>query len=162
MGFSTRRGRPPKKKELPKPKKTLAQNQEILDVLYKKSLITDEELWAGLHLRWLYTLKFGAPNIKAAEMSHFYGRELRAEDPQWQAARGKEYILAINELRQIKAHKLVMNIAIFDLCPAFLGDIISLKNQQQAVRNHREFRLVINGLSLLCKLWGRDNSRYHS
>ena len=113
-----------------------------------------------MHLRWLYTLKFGSPNIAAGDMEIFYGRELKLEDPIWQEHREREYKQAINSLREIKAHKLVMNIAIFNIYPKFLDGVISLKNNKRAVENHKEFKLVINGLDIMCKLWGKSNSRY--
>ena len=162
MGFTTKRGRPRGEgAKADKPKRVLARHQEVLDFMFAKGIITDEELWAGMHLRWLYTLKFGAPGVSAAEMEHFYGREIKIEDPEWQEAREKEYGEAINKLRELKAHKLVMNITIFNAVPQFMGGL-SLKNSGNAAIKHKEFKLFIEGLNMLCKLWGRENSRYNN
>lgn len=162
MSFTSRRGRPPKAREekLTKPKKSLSHNQEIVDVLHKKGLITDEELWAAMHFRWLYTLRFGAPNISAIDIGRVSGKVLKLEDPEWQAAREREYGDAVDELRSIKANKIVMNIAVFDICPKFLIAISSFKDLKRIAQNHDDFSVLISGLDLLCKIWGKDNSRY--
>jgi len=98
-----------------------------------------------LHLRWLYTIKFGAPGVSAVNLEHFYGRDLKIEDEDWRESREKEYLRAIIELKSLYADKIVMNVAVFDR-------MINLKS-----RKINEIEILQSGLTQLCKLWGRQN-----
>jgi len=150
MSFTAKRGRPKTKPigrisdfgtEQLQAKRRQNITIEPFDLLKQKSLISDEQHWAGLHLRWLYTLKMGAPNISASNLDEFYGRELRAENDDWREQREAEYDFAITALQKSKALKTVTDIAIFG--------VIKLPLCANDLRNLRE------GLSLLCKIWGK-------
>ena len=72
LSFSKKRGRPRVEKEKNdygtlelRNKRLLELTTEPLDLCFKKQLITIEEHEAGIRLRWLYTLKFGSPDISA-------------------------------------------------------------------------------------------------
>lgn len=161
MSFTTRRGRPKKKKEInPMIYKRLAQSMEALDYLYKKSLITEQEQWAGSHFRWLYGIRFGAPNTKAIDLSELKGKNLKYNDPLWQQAKEEEYKRAIDELRTIKAHKIILNIAVFNQTPKFITAVCAPKHKKRIIETHQEFKLIIGGLDALCKLWGKQNDRW--
>ena len=71
MAFSTRRGRPPRPRlddndngtpEL-QFKRALGVTREPIDLCLERNLITPDHHWCSLHLRWLYTLRYGAPAI---------------------------------------------------------------------------------------------------
>lgn len=95
---------------------------------------------AAMHFRWLYTIKFGAPNITAVSLEHFYGREIKREENQeWLQEREAEYNQAMQELIQIKAYKKILNVAVFNHPPA-----------------KPSRKLLVEGLNLLVTIF-RDN-----
>lgn len=129
-------------------RKKLGQTTEALDLCFQKGIISENELWAGGRLRWLYSIKFGSPNISAVDLRHFYGHEIKITDPDWQERREDEYREAIRELKGYKLHKLVINVAIFNHRLEFLnGGKVRYKDTKD----------LRDGLDLLCELWGRQN-----
>lgn len=148
MGFTAKRGRPKTRHVGRIPDLGTQQLQakrrqnitiEPLDLLVQKSLISEEQHWAGIHLRWLYTLKMGAPNISASNLDELYGRELRMEDEGWREDREAEYNLAVETLQISKTFKEVMDMAVFGVKSFPLKTI--------------ELQRIREGLSHLCQLW---------
>jgi hypothetical protein len=148
MGFSAKRGRPKTKlmgripdfgTEQLQAKRRQNATIEPLDLLLQKSLISNEQHSAGIHLRWLYTLKMGAPNISASNLDEFYGRELRQEDDNWRESREAEYNCAVEILQNCCSFKPVMDIAVFGV--------------QKLPLQSSDLAKIREGLSLLCKTW---------
>lgn len=151
LHFPRRRGRP--KSSLPKKdigtyellkKREQDETIEPLDLCLKKGLIDDEQHWCGVHLRWLYTLRHGAPGVRAIDPTHLGGMELKIDDPLWRNQREEEYHLAIKKLASTKKAEIVMNICIYNEIPRFL------KKRGQDIHCLIAFK---DGLSSLVELW---------
>lgn len=129
MTFRQGRGRPKKPLRLQKDKGTqelqrkrkLAITAEPLDICLKLKLITPEQHWAGVHLRWLYSLRHGALTVKSCMMEKLVGQQTRLEhNTQWLAAREREYNAALRTLASLGYKKQVMNCAVFMQWPGFI------------------------------------------
>lgn len=171
MAFSSRRGRP----RLERAKKDcgtkeLAQRHaagltmEALDMCLKRGLISEEEHKAGMHLRWLYTLRFGAPTIAAYDHAAIQGRNLKKEDDAWRGRREKEYEQAMAWLKGEGAHIMVGNVAIFNRFPRFLFPskirLLTEKHAEIAQITHmQELQTLQQGLSLLHEIFTKMRSR---
>lgn len=163
MAFSTKRGRP----KLEKPhtdtgtpelvaKRASGVTQEPLDICLEKRLITADLHRCGLHLRWLYTLRYGAPTIRAIPLHHEHGSVTRTDDPTWRKERETDYKIAVATLNHYHAYEAVMRLCVFHDYPRFLNPHL----QQAAMLNRRlsdelnnEYQLVIRGLMALQSLW---------
>lgn len=167
MGFSSKRGRPC----LHRPEKDTGTRElaarhaeghtmEALDICLKRNLISDEAHRAGLHLRWLYSLRFGAPTVRAYDHSNLGGSTLRKEHDPWRARREQEYEQAITQLKQINAANMVSNVAIFNRFPRFLlpprtvGALARRTEISQEI-NLQELAKLQEGLALLQQLFER-------
>lgn len=168
MGFTSKRGRPAAKasltvieggkiQEKPRNNRPLViVTSEPIDICYKKGLISADEHRAALHFRWLYTLKFGAPDISAVEYDKFTLSGSRIQDPEWQELREREYAMAVEKLRSSGALKIVLNIAVFGYMPGFL--ITSRLNKRCFGANYSEVQKLKEGLDLLVRHWHYNNS----
>ena len=132
-------------------KRQIGETAETLDLCLKRGLITEEQHWCGIHLRWLYTLRYGAPGIRAIDPTHARGMEVKPDDPQWRAQREREYHEAI---RTLGGHALLlMNVCVYNERPAFLNAALYEKEASPALIG----RLCM-GLDILCGLWGRSRA----
>lgn len=146
MGFSSKRGRPKQvrpikdlgTKELQK-KREQNVTIEPLDLFLQKSLITENQHWAGMHLRWLFTIKMGAPNISASRVDLFEGRDLRQREEAWQVQRQAEYDTAVKVLHNCRAFSAVLNLAVY--------------GTQKMPISPDNLQKIREGLSALCKFW---------
>lgn len=89
-------------------KRALYQTAESLDLLREKGLISETQHWCGLHLRWLYTLRYGLPGITAIDTTRSAHCAVRESDPHWRQTREAEY----NEAITILANKNLMKPAL--------------------------------------------------
>ncbi|MBA4274467.1 MAG: hypothetical protein C0436_02305 [Alphaproteobacteria bacterium] len=173
MSFSTRRGRPAKPKivhdtgtpEL-QAKKSVGLTMEAIDACLERELITREQHWAGLHYRWLYTVRYGAPSIS----SHWWrlteqARGPRTDNIDWRTAREQEYAEARNLLMMHRLYESVMQIAVYNETPCFLRpDLLqqALARPALLARIESESALFIRGLELLATHWRRtDRAKPH-
>lgn len=88
LSFPRRRGRPRtahKGRDLDTPelaqKRRTGETTETLDLCLERGIITHRQHWSGIHLRWLYTLRYGAPGIRAVDPAHVRGLDLKLDDP---------------------------------------------------------------------------------
>src|SRR5271154_1852352 len=79
-------------------KRLLGETAESLDLCLERGIITRQQHWCGIHLRWLYTLRYGAPGVRAVDPTHLGGTEISLDDPEWRSAREKEYHDAMKKL----------------------------------------------------------------
>ncbi len=93
---------------------------ETLDLCLEREIITHQQHWCGIHLRWLYTLRYGAPGIRALDPTHLGGIEISIDDPEWRNAREKEYHEAMSKLSDSGHALLLVNICIHNERPKFL------------------------------------------
>jgi hypothetical protein len=163
MAFTTRRGRP--KSERPpidmgtpelQRKRAAGITQEAIDICLAKDLITSAQHWCGLHLRWLYTIRYGAPGIGSTLNRLYDTPATRPDDPVWRSARETEFAEAVTMLRAHVRYTPVAQLAIFNERPKFLDE----KWRNAAWKNHhtqnmllQEYQDVSEGLSLLETHW---------
>lgn len=157
LQFPARRGRP--RKNLPKndrgtneliKKRAAGDTAESLDLCLQRSIITSQQHWCGIHLRWLYTLRYGAPGVRAIDPAHLGGIEIKPEDPDWKEQRESEYNEAVKTLRRAGLSDLMLSICIFNERPNFLKTPASLKHHKTL-----EVEMLKKGLDTLCALWLR-------
>jgi len=164
MSFSTRRGRPRKEREAADrgtpelcAKRELGLTTEPIDLCLNRRLITREQHWCGLHLRWLYTIRYGAPTLT----SHWWklleeGHGSREDNPDWRAAREEEYAQARTLLAREGCYEAVMRIAVYNEMACFLRpDIMErvLRNPSLLARIGQEQKRFVEGLESLQHLW---------
>jgi hypothetical protein len=158
MGFSRKRGRPALQKsqddkgtnELQR-KKSLGITAEPLDLCLKKGLICDEEHNAGIRLRWLYTLRFGAPDISAYSLDRRGKSCVQSDNDEWLHPRQLEYNNALTTLDKIGAKTIVMNICVFNQRPAFLLPYSVNITSMETKSRHAKFTKFKDGLKALAK-----------
>lgn len=126
---------------------------EALDLCLERGIVTQEQHWCGIHLRWLYTLRFGAPGVRATDPLHMGGREAIAEDPRWRALREVEYNEAIAALGAPLVNPMLA-LCVFNERPAFLQPP-GRWSRVQALRNAREADMLLTGFAALERLWCR-------
>lgn len=159
LKFTRRRGRP--KTRILRPmndsgtpelvmKRLMGETAEALDLCLERGVITREQHWCGIHLRWLYTLRHGAPGTRAIDLSHIAGLELQSDDPEWRHAREKEYNDAMRKLADSGHALLVMNICLYNERPKFLE---SSPRRSAAGSTLLKFR---DGLDILVQHWHRE------
>lgn len=154
MAFSRRRGRPKKPYEgadkgTAELREKRSQNLTIepLDLCLNRGLITEQQHNAGIRLRWLYTLKFGAPTISSYCIDDIGGHSCKYEDSSWTARRQSEYSLIIQALKENGSRKTVMDICVFSLMPTFLAsNIHGLNNNLYSIK---ELNLLTYGLDAI-------------
>lgn len=163
MTFTTKRGRP--KSERPKTdmgtpelqhKRAHGITQEAIDACLEKSLISQAQHWCGLHLRWLYTLRYGAPGVSSTLNSLYDAPTARPDDPMWRSAREAEFADAVNMLRAHKRYVPVAQLAIFNERPKFLNEAwrdAAWKNNRMREALLHEYSFVCEGLQLLETHW---------
>jgi len=158
--FSIKRGRP-KKELLTKDKGTdelqdkrrMCLTDEPLDLCERKGLITQDQHWAGVHLRWLYTIKFGSAHVRGVDYgSSYYSSSPKMQNVQWKVDREREYNGAIALLQKHKSKSLVIDVCILDRFPNFLlmvrsGHKISRRAEIKELERFRE------GLDILLERW---------
>ena len=161
LSFPRRRGRPKniqKGTDTGTPelvmKRLMGETIEALDLCLERGIITSAQHWCGIHLRWLYTLRHGAPGVRALDPTHLGGCDIKVDDPLWRTARELEYHEAITLLAQSGHALLIMNLCIYNERPAFLSRLhgatfAQMKPRQRAILNVRE------GLDKLVTLWKR-------
>ena len=170
MAFSQRRGRPPGPKadgpDLGTPelcfKRAHGITQEPIDYLLEQGLINAKHHWCGLHLRWLYTLRYGAPVITTRYADRLEQSTTPQQDPEWQSMREREYMLAAALLKQANRYEPVMRLSVFNEQPAFLSPVLRKRAWSEPALAHqlnRQHQLLLEGLTLLASQWRGNPNR---
>jgi hypothetical protein len=164
MTFTSQRGRP--RKTLPeldagtpelRLKHALGLTLEPIDLCREKLIITPEQHWCGLHLRWLYTLRYGVPSLTARYTDRNYAPPpIEYDDPTWRALREKEYREAIRLLKNENHYEGVMRLVVYNEVPNFLNARL-----QNAARTNHDLQMELEktrtrlciGLDLLANQW---------
>ena len=170
-GFSTRRGRPAKARpttDYGTPelifKRAYGHTAEAIDLCRERGLITADHHWCGLHLRWLYTLRYGAPNVSATDLTRIDGYAMAAPDDtaQWRCAREAEFAHAVLLLRAHRRYDMVMRVCVFNERPAFLSQARLREAFERPALAHRitqDIAQLTEGLDLLKTLWRKETPR---
>ena len=164
MAFSTRRGRPPRARlddtdsgtpEL-QFKRALGVTREPLDLCFDRKLISTDQHWCGLHLRWLYTLRYGAPVLTTRYADKDTQCRVDEDKAEWRALREKEYHSAVIELQRAGHYEPIMRLCVFNETPAFLS--ATLRNRAWAEPTladalNRCHHTILQGLDILMAQW---------
>lgn len=126
---------------------------ETLDLCLERGLISNQQHWCGIHLRWLFTLRHGAPGLRALDPSHLKGSFPRIDDPEWRAGREQEYRDAMHALALSGHVTMLLNICVYNERPPFLRAATDKAQQKKAIQALMGF---CNGLDILMHLWGRS------
>lgn len=159
FSFSNRRGRP--KSERPKfdtgtpetvMKRLQGTTSEALDLCLERGIINKRQHWCGVHLRWLYTIRYGAPSVSAVQLCYYDGGKGRPEDESWRMQREKEYNDAISQLAKVGQSLLLLNLCVYNERPKFLN--YSLAEMQQNFESISDSIIRLrSGLDILSDLW---------
>ena len=134
-------------------KRLLGETAEALDLCLEREIITRQQHWCGIHLRWLYTLRYGAPGVRAVDQTHMGGIESpRPDDPEWRTAREQEYHDAMLQLSRRGLAQIVTGLCIFNERPKFLSPHVPVtgKRAHETMRHRDQLRA---GFDLLNELW---------
>lgn len=161
LKFSRKRGRPRsaiKTIDLGTPeliqKRRMGETSETLDLCLEMRLISTKQHWCGVHLRWLFTLRYGAPNVRAIDPTHTKGMDIKTDDPQWRIKREKEYHDALTEITRSGHALLLMNICIYNERPKLLSQ--STKATKANNSEMADFKNKLqSGLEVLNALWSK-------
>lgn len=139
MAFTTQRGRPRKPAAAPdrgtpelQQKRQYNLTQEPIDRCLSHGLISPEEHRAALHLRWLHTLRHGAPKLTVDYADAVASCAIPPTQESWRSAREAEYRHALQLLRHEQAERLVVGISIYHEEPSFLSATLRAKAWHQA------------------------------
>jgi len=163
MGFSTRRGRPRSKSDAPdlgtpelRQKHQAGITSEPVDRCLEKGMLTTDQHRSALHLRWLYTLRYGAPSITTKYMEQ---KNITVENSEeWRAQREQEYRIAVQLLKDRRCYEPVMRLAVFNEIPAFMDTKLRQRAWQYpylAQQLASEHTTLCDGLDLLARHWQR-------
>lgn len=162
MAFSSRRGRPRANSGVPdtgtpelRQKRRHSITAEPIDICLEKGLIDIDQHRSGLHLRWLYTLRYGAPSLTARYYRDDAGSGVQTCE-QWRSAREQEYLLATRLLASRRLEHAVLRLTIYNELPAFLSPNLQQQAWLQPALAERLENLrheVHDGLTLLVKHW---------
>jgi len=121
MASARRRGRPKSVKtpiDLGTPelnlKRAFYHTTESLDLLLEKGLISPTHHWCGMHLRWLYTLRYGLPCVSAVDTSCIINCTTREADNEWRQARETEFNEIMTRLNALRLAKTALNYCVFN------------------------------------------------
>lgn len=140
-------------------KRAAGLTEESLDHCHRRGIITDEQHWCGIHLRWLYTLRYGAPSVQAIDWLSISCAPTLTDDPDWRVAREQEYHEAILQLQQERLDKLMLDIIVFNhpvvqMHPDALAQSLSFSLRNESTLLHFQ-----RGLDMLAALWCRKRSK---
>lgn len=167
MAFSTRRGRPRVNSGVPdtgtpelRQKRRHHLTAEPIDLCLEKGIIDDDQHRSGLHLRWLYTLRYGAPALTTRYFRDDMGAGAQTCE-QWRSAREQEYLLATRMLAARRLEQAVVRLAIYNELPAFLNPSLQQQAWLQPALAERLDDLrgqLSDGLFLLVKHWHKPTA----
>lgn len=129
-------------------KRAHGQTTEALDMCLERGVITRSQHWCGIHLRWLYTLRHGAPNVRALDPSDPGGMDIKTDDPEWRAAREKEYHEAVQKLAGSGHMTLLLALCVYNEPPRGLRNASDARAAQTLSR-------LREGLDILADYWRR-------
>lgn len=167
MAFSSRRGRPRKEPVVTdfgtpelRFKHAHGITAEPIDLCLQRELITDDQHWCSLHLRWLHTLRYGAPQLTTRYPQHAIVKSTQ-DDPAWREMREQEYGEAVTMLRAYRCYQTVMHIAVQNHMPSFLvlsGRSEASLHADLIHRCTRELHTLQTGLAMLVDLWKKPST----
>lgn len=164
--ISRKRGRPKlksSKKDLGTPelimKKLHDYTTEPLDLCLERKIIVPDQHWCGMHLRWLYTLRWGTPCARTSYQTYLGNHDMRTNDPEFRMICEKEYVEAVKMLSKEGYTATMMDLCVYNICPPFL-----LKNalftKKMCSTYYNETLKIKSGLDCLVGLWVKRHYTY--
>jgi hypothetical protein len=92
---------------------------EPLDMCLKKNIIDIDQHRSGVKLRWFYTIIFEAPTIQSKLVTLKFFKSKNYDEVFLQNLE-KKYYEILQQLKEIYAHRIVMNICVYSEFPKFL------------------------------------------
>lgn len=126
-------------------KKNQSCTEEVLDLYLQKGVILPPHHWCGIHLRWLYTIRYGVPGTRALDICQASGMEIRMDDVQWRASREQEYMQALAALRLVHSEEVIKDVCIFNI------DV--LISRRATRENYAAYSKMSRGFEELERLW---------
>lgn len=163
LSFTRKRGRPKNNRpsiDTGTPETVMKRLQdttsEILDLCLKYNIINEKQHWCGIHLRWLYTLRYGVPSVRCRDLLYFAEHQTNntEEDPQWREEREKEFNQAIVALNKAGYAITIVNLCVFNEKPKHFTFAASGDGNKN-YHNLKNFATIRNGLDTLADLWKR-------
>ena len=156
MGFNQKRGRPKSSRQMNDAgtpelamKRAYRFTTEPIDLCLERGLLSQAQHWCAIHLRWLYTIRYGTPDVHAIDPTHLGGVEIRTNDPDWQASREQELAEALNHLQAIRAHSILLRLCVHN-------ELLSFLKTGTVCAEEYELYKLREGLDLLRTLWMRS------
>ncbi len=141
-------------------KRAYQETMEAIDLCLERDIINDKQHSYGLHLRWLHTIRFGAPGVSAFDLTRIYGYDAGEEDdPRWRQAREAEYQEAIAQLHAIGRFDPVIQVCVYNERPFYLNRrwlTSAFDNRRLAGRIEREIMALREGLDALVVHWQKS------
>ena len=162
--FTTARGRPRRiipQHDLGTPelrlKHALRLTSEPIDICLEKQIISPEQHWCALHLRWLHTIRYGAPQLTTRYQDNISTCvPPNDSNTEWRTNREKEYNDAICLLKKESTYEQIISVAIFNELPAFLNTRLQESAQQKPFLHmalNQCQKDLHDGLQLLASHW---------
>ena len=133
--------------------------EEAIDLCLQRQIITEKQHWCAIHMRWLYTIRYGAPCITALDLTRENGLALyEDDDPSWAQARNDEYEEAADLLKSKRRYQPVMAISVYNEHPRFLNQqTLRAAFDRPALREriNRDIYELKDGLDMLVQHWRR-------
>ena len=164
MAFTTRRGRPPRAAadavdpgtpEL-RFKHAHGLTAEPIDLCFERGIITPAQHRGGMHLRWLYTIRYGAPSLTTHYEKRLDPTPRQPDDPGWRQQREAEYSAATALLRTGLHYEPVMRLCVHNELPRFMHPALrdrAWEDARIAARLGQTQQLLVDGLQLLAAHW---------
>jgi hypothetical protein len=137
-------------------KRAHQETAEAIDVCLERNILNAEQHWCGLHLRWLHTIRFGAPGVSAFDLTRIDGYDMGIDDPKWRHARETEYQNAIKLLLASQRFDQVMSVCVYNERPLYLKRAWmqhAFGDRQMAQRIHTDITKLREGLDVLVAHW---------
>jgi hypothetical protein len=100
-------------------KRAFYATKEPLDLCFEKGLITILQHQYGTRLRWLYTIRHGAPAISSNYPQEFLNSE-NYRNPEWIAKQQYAYRCIMKEVKKEGYMKIISDSCIYNIYPIFL------------------------------------------
>lgn len=168
MAFTSKRGRPRayhQETDSGTPelqlKKAFGVTEEPLDLCLQRGIITPGQHRAGMHLRWLHTLRYGAPVITTRYETILPQNTTNTHDETWQCFREMDFHEAVNLLKQAHLYEPILRLCVYHIPPSFLDKkkLCAATNKPLLISQiEEEKHSIIRGLDLLKAQWKLKNS----
>lgn len=127
--------------------------KEPLDLYFEHGVITPDQHWCGIHLRWLYTLRYGVPGVSAIDTTDLGGKLTKPEDVSWKAEREQEYLDAVAELDQKNLTNVVLGVCVHNQFVRIHLPCTNSYTARSLTQNDSQLYMLCFGLEILRHRW---------